>query len=97
MRRRWSRAAEAHLAEIHAFIAQHDAAAATRTVRRIIAATRRLELFPYSAPQSPIEGTRELKVRRLPYVVVYAVVEREDAVEIHGVFHTSRHPDARRG
>jgi len=93
VRRRWSRAAVRHLEDIHRFIAQHDPAAAARTVQRVIRATERLERFPRSAPESVLIGARELKVRGLPYVVVYEV--DADAVAIHGVFHTSRDPKVR--
>ena len=62
-------------------------------VARIIKATERLEHHPFSAPAGRIASTRQLVVPGLPYVVIYAVAE--DAIVIHGVFHTARDPRSR--
>lgn len=86
MNRRWSRAAAAHLESIRTFIAKDNLPAAERTVAGIIRATERLELFPKSGRPGSVEGTREIVVAGLPYLVIYEV--RGGVVEIHGVFHT---------
>jgi addiction module RelE/StbE family toxin len=92
-RRVWSERAARQLGEIHAFIARVNPTAADRVLARIIAATARLEEYPYSARAGEAVGTRELVIPRIPYIVVYSVAD--DAIEIHGVFHTARDPRSR--
>ena len=92
-RRVWSARAARHLSEIFDHIAKDNPAAAGRVVARILSATERLERHPYSAPASRVPVTRQLVVPNLPYVVIYVV--GQTAVEIHGVFHTARHPRSR--
>ncbi len=92
-RRVWSARAARHLSEIFDYIANENSAAAGRVVSRILNATERLERLPYSAPAGRVPGTRQLVVPGLPYVVIYVV--GQSAIEIHGVFHTARHPRSR--
>lgn len=92
-RRVWSARAARHLSEIFDFIAAENPAAAGRVVARILSATERLERHPFSAPAGRVPGTRQLVVPTLPYVVIHVV--GPDAIEIHGVFHTARHPRSR--
>ncbi len=93
MNLRWSRAAEAQLEDTREYIARENPAAAIRTVVRIIKATERLERYPNSGRRGRVDGTLELVVSGLPYVVVYEV--RNDLIEIHGIFHTARDPSKR--
>jgi toxin ParE1/3/4 len=53
-----------------------------------VEAALRLEHFPLSGRLGRIEGTRELVVSGLPYVIPYRVVD--DVVLISSVIHTSR-------
>jgi len=68
------------------YIAEDDPAAASRVVTDICKVIRRLEIFPYSGRKGIVEGSYELVVPRLPYIVVYRV---HSEVEILAVFHTS--------
>jgi plasmid stabilization system protein ParE len=54
----------------------------------IVRAALQLEQFPLSGRLGRIEGTRELVVPGLPYVVPYRVTD--GAVLIASVIHTSR-------
>jgi addiction module RelE/StbE family toxin len=81
------------LAEIFDYIAKENPSAAGRVMARILSATERLERHPFSAPAGRVLGTRQLVVPNLPYVVIYVV--GQNAIEIHGVFHTARHPRSR--
>jgi len=54
-----------HIKAIHDYIAQHDPAAADRTVERLREATRRLQTLRYSGRPGP-HGTRILSVPNLP-------------------------------
>jgi toxin ParE1/3/4 len=61
-------------------------------VRRVI---RRIQLLPHTAPKWPrFEGANEIrraKVKRHPYVVVYAVLS--DQLVIVAIAHTSKKPE----
>ena len=61
--------------------------AAQQVFRRIVSAMRRLEDFPQSGRPGQVEGTRELVVPGLPYLVIYRM--RAETVEILRAFHTS--------
>lgn len=54
-------------------------------VVRIERAVERLAKHPLSGPLGTVEGTREVVVPGLPYVIVYRVTENE--VEILRVWH----------
>ncbi len=90
LRRRLSRIAERHLADIAGFISRDNPLAAETVIRRILKATERLERLPYSGRPGDIEGARELVVPGLPYIVVYTI--GRDTVDLHGVFHGARDP-----
>jgi plasmid stabilization system protein ParE len=94
VKRRWSREAEQDLAGIHAYIAKDNPIAASQVIDRIIAATERLEFAPYLARKGEIEGTHELVLSDLPYIVVFRVTD--ETIDIHGVVHGARHPRVRR-
>lgn len=85
-------AARTDLESISEYIRRDNPAAARRVIARIRSATRRLSRFPWSARAGSEPGTRELVVPRLPYIVVYRVVEdRPPAfVEIIAIFHAAR-------
>lgn len=84
----WSRRALRRLASIHDYIAKDNPAAATRVGLAIIEAAVRLEQFPQSGREGRVEGTRELVVPGLPYILPYRVVD--DVIQIASVIHTSR-------
>lgn len=78
----------ADIAGIHRYIAHDNLQAAAVVAERIFRATWRLELFPLSGRKGAVEGTRELVVPRLPYIVVYEVTAA--TVDIIAVFHAAQ-------
>jgi toxin ParE1/3/4 len=88
MKLRWSRRAIRRLASIHDYISNDSPDAAARVAAAIVHAALRLEQFPLSGREGRIEGTRELVVPGLPYVLPYRVVD--DVIQIASVIHTSR-------
>ena len=57
---------------------------------RIRASVNRLASFPSSGRAGRVQGTREVLVEGLPYIVIYRI--QEGIVEVLRVFHTSRAP-----
>ena len=88
MKIRWTKRAIRSLASIHAYISKDSPDAAARVAAAIMDATDRLELFPQSGRPGRIEGTRELVVPGLPYIIPYRVLDY--VVELLSVIHTSR-------
>jgi toxin ParE1/3/4 len=82
---RWSPAAAEGLSRILAYICQDNASAAERVVKTIYDSAGSLESFPYRGRVGRVDGTRELVLPSLPFVIVYRVLE--NAVEIAGVLH----------
>jgi toxin ParE1/3/4 len=91
MRLRFSNEARAHIAQIHAYIAERNPRAATAVVERIQAATELLRDFPHIGREGRQPGTREWVVRQLPYIVVYELgIPGPDDLTILGFFHGAR-------
>ncbi len=90
MRIRWTRGAAADLEQIHDYLTQKHAHLAHSTVLRIHEAIQSLGTFPNRGRKGRREGTRELLVSPLPYIVVYRV--RSEAVEILYIDHGARRP-----
>lgn len=84
----WKRSALADLAEIAEYVAADSAPAA----RRIVGAIRRevglLRKNRQLGRPGRIEGTRELVIRRYPYVVMYE--SRAGELVILAIIHSSR-------
>jgi toxin ParE1/3/4 len=87
MKIRWLSTALAELDHIHQHIAQVNPKAAAQVFLRIRKSTRQLVDFPNAGRPGHVEGTREIVVSNLPYLVVYRVTE--DSVEILRVLHTA--------
>jgi toxin ParE1/3/4 len=88
MRIIWRRAALNDLEAIREFIAQDNPQAATRVHAAVRTAVDPLASYPNLGRAGRVDGTRELIVVDLPYVIVYRVLE--DTVRILAVIHTSR-------
>ena len=88
MKLRWLSAALVQLDRVYEYIAQENPEAARHVFVRIRKATERLKRFPQSGRAGHLQGTREIVVTGLPYVVVYRITG--DTVEILRVFHTSQ-------
>lgn len=80
--------AEDDLEKIYAWIAKDSPRNADEVIERIYKSMEVLRMFPRSGRVGRLEGTSELKVPRLPYVLVYTVDEQ--AIAIRAVFHTAR-------
>ena len=84
MQLRWSPAAE-DLFRIIEYIRQENPAAAQRIAKAIYDSAGSLKSFPSKGRTGRVEGTRELPLPPLPFVVVYRVLK--DIVEIADVVH----------
>lgn len=86
MRVRWSRPALADLRRIREYIAQDSPTRAASVVSRLRAAALGLEQFPRRGRSGDHEGTRELVVARMPYIVVYRIDGNEIVIlrVLHG-------------
>ncbi|PYT94798.1 MAG: type II toxin-antitoxin system mRNA interferase toxin, RelE/StbE family [Acidobacteria bacterium] len=85
MQIRWSPAAAEDLSRIFEYICPENPSAAQRIVKTIYESAGSLESFPYRGRVGRVDGTRELPLPSLPFVVVYRVLE--EAVEIAAVIH----------
>ncbi|MEO1191686.1 MAG: type II toxin-antitoxin system RelE/ParE family toxin [Pseudomonadota bacterium] len=77
----WTEPAAQALDEIIGYIAEHDPAAADRTIIRIVNQTAGLSYFPHLGRAGRIRGTRELFIDRTQYIVIYRVRERIEVLE----------------
>jgi toxin ParE1/3/4 len=85
MQVRWSPAAADDLFRITEFIRQENPSVAQRVAKTIYESAGTLNTFPNRGRTGRIEGTRELPLPSLPFIVVYRV--QEEAVEIASVIH----------
>jgi toxin ParE1/3/4 len=85
---RWSKRAIRRLASIHDYISKDSPDAAVRVAAAIVEAALRLQTVPHMGRPGRIEGTRELIIPGLPYIIPYRVVD--DVIQIASVIHTSR-------
>lgn len=88
MRVRWTVHAIRQLAEVRAYIAEDNPAAARWVARRLRQTAALLRDHPFMG-RATARGHRELLVSQLPYILAYRIVE-PDTVEVVGVIHTSR-------
>jgi len=73
MELRWTQEAAADLEHITDYLFQNAPERAAELVRRIYNAPAALLTFPYRGRAGKKEGTRELVLSSLPYIVVYQV------------------------
>lgn len=88
MRIIWQDEAERDLDKIAEYIMEDDPAAALRVVSTIREAARVLTEHPNIGRAGRVEGTRELVIAGLPYILPYQIAEQE--IRILAVMHTSR-------
>ena len=81
----WSRQAVADLAKLRRYIEENNPDAAAQVATRIFDAVRQLEEFPGIGRLGRIAGTRELVIRKTPYLVVYRI--SSEAVHLLRIFH----------
>jgi toxin ParE1/3/4 len=89
MRLRWTPAAADDLEAIGDYLARHLPAFAQSTIREIYQAILTLRSTPNRGRPGREEGTRELVLPRLPYIVVYRVKDTD--VEILHIYHGAQH------
>lgn len=85
MRLRWTREAAADLEQIADYLLTHTPDRAYELVRTLYDAPSALLTFPNRGRPGKKEGTRELVLTRLPYIVVYKVVD--DVIFIVRILH----------
>jgi addiction module RelE/StbE family toxin len=85
MRIRWTRAAAEDLEHIKDYLTEHYPHLAQSTVLELYEAIRSLKTSPRRGRMGREEGTRELVLSRLPYIVAYRI--KEQAVEVLHIFH----------
>ncbi len=90
MKLRWLSPALAQLDRVYECIAQENPKAARWVFTQIRDTTQKLKRFPNAGRIGKVEGTRELIVTNLPYLIVYRV--RATEVQILRVLHTSQEP-----
>ena len=88
MRIIWQDEAERDLDRIAEYIMEDDPAAALRVVSTIREAARFLTEHPNIGRAGRVEGTRELVIAGLPYILPYQIAGQE--IRILAVMHTSR-------
>lgn len=88
MRVRWLERALGNLDEIGEYIARDNPRAASAVVEAIWRKTQGLQVHPELGRPGRVEGTRELVIPGLPYLVAYRL--RGDSIEILRVLHAAR-------
>lgn len=77
------------LLAIRVWIARDSERAAERVVSRILQTVAMFERFPLLGRVGRVEGTRELSVVGLPYLIVYSLTSETD-IDVLTIVHTSR-------
>jgi len=85
MRIRWTPAAADDLEAIADYLTKHFPSFTQTTIREIYETIATLRSLPQRGRIGREDGTRELVIARLPYIVVYRI--KADAVEILHVYH----------
>ena len=85
----WSQNALNELSDIFAyFLSIEEEEQGKDIVSKLIKSVTQLKSYPHSGRPGSLEGTREIVIRKLPYVLVYEV--SSEAVMILHIYHTSR-------
>jgi toxin ParE1/3/4 len=85
MKIEWSPEAAGDFAGIVAYIHERNPSAAARVAHSMYDSVASLESFPNRGRPGRVDGTRELVLAPLPFIVVYRV--RRDVVEVARVLH----------
>ena len=84
----WKAPALFDLVDIREFIDKDNPSAAKRVAINIKESANKLAINPFIGRIGTLDGTRELVVTKLPYILVYQV--DQDQIEILRVVHTSK-------
>jgi toxin ParE1/3/4 len=90
MKVRWSPDAADDLESIVDYIHGDNPSAARRVTETIYDRADSLAASPYKGRRGRVEGTRELVLAPLPFLIVYRVLDHTDAVEIVNIIHGAR-------
>jgi len=85
VRLKWTRAASLDLDRVEDYISRDNSRAAIETVLEIIRHVGTLADHPGMGRPGRVEGTRELTIAGLPYVVAY--LHRADTITVLRVLH----------
>ena len=88
MRIRWTRAAAEDLEHIKGYLTENHPQFAQSTVIELYETIRSLKTSPRRGRLGREEGTSELVLSRLPYIVAYRM--KQQAIEILHVFHSAQ-------
>lgn len=87
MQIRWSPAAAEDLEQIFDYIVSDSRASAQHVAEAIYERADALGTDPYLGRRGRVEGTRELALPPLPFIIVYRVLEQFGVVQIVNVIH----------
>jgi len=87
MRIRWTPAAAENLEQIKDYLTEHHQFTQS-TVLELYEAICSLKTYPMRGRPGRAEGTRELVLPRLLYIVAYRV--REESIEVLHIFHSAQ-------
>jgi len=82
--------ARRHLEAIAEYLTERSPAASRLVGQRIRETMHLLSNFPTIGHEGALQGTREMVVPGLPYIIVHRVEPAEGAVVILGVYHGAR-------
>lgn len=88
MRIRWTPAAAENLEHIKDYLTEHHPQFTQSTVLELYEAICSFRTYPRRGRPGREEGTRELVLPRLPYIVAYRV--REQSIEVLHIFHSAQ-------
>ena len=88
MRLRWTPEAARDLEDIYEYVQIHIPHLAKRTIPSIYNSIQSLKRSPYLGRPGRREGTRELVLAPLPYIVVYQI--KDQFVELLHIWHGAR-------
>jgi addiction module RelE/StbE family toxin len=87
---RWSPAAADDLEQIVEYISKDSWNSAERVAEAIYNRAASIRNHPYQGRSGRVQGTRELVLRPLAFILVYRVIPDSDAVEVVNITHGSQ-------
>jgi toxin ParE1/3/4 len=87
MQIRWSPGSAEDLEQIFNYIRTDNPGAAQRVAQTVYDRAAALGADPYLGRRGRVEGTRELPLPPLPFIIVYRVLDQADAIEIVNIIH----------
>lgn len=91
---KWTALARQDILEATKHALEDDPGKAEKLASTIFKAVEQIALFPGSAPPGRIEGTRQLSLPKLPFVIVYKIGFTD--LHILRILHTRRYPGHQR-